>query len=305
MDFGAAVALVRCGVVLRLAGAMTMAGAVGWSCWIVAQDIKGPVGVRYLLSLMVAVAYPLPTWWTGRNVYSWMVSPNFWTSPTTIVSMPFALLLFSAAVRTLQAPTWRNVGAVAAYSVLGLLAKPSYYVVFAPVFGLFFVSACRNPLKLVACFLPAAVLCYWQSRQLASDVRWAPYYLWPKMCPSPPFAVLASLAFPLVTTALYVREANRDTAMILGWCGLLVGLAQFCTLLEMNERWNHGNTGWGMLVAAHVLFAVCTAFLSRQPPGWRRGICWSVLGLQAISGVAYLNFLLSGIGVGPVMAGNR
>jgi hypothetical protein len=283
----------RCRVDSRLAAAIVAASAVGWSAWIVSRHIATPGPMRGLICVLLAVAYPLPTWWSGQDVYSWTVSPNFWHNPTATVAMPFALLLFFAATKPTRPVPWKDAAAVSVLAVLSLLAKPSYFLAFVPALGVYLAAAWRHAGKVALALVPAAAVLGWQCQQAAGGVVWAPFYLWSKVCPNIPAAIAASLMFPMVVVILYFREANRDNALILAWCCELIAVAEFSTLLEMNYRWDAGNVGWGMLLSAHVLFAVSAVFVSRQPPGWRRPVCLGVLALQGVSGLAYLSYFTS------------
>jgi hypothetical protein len=268
-------------------------------------------------------------WWHVPAIYYGQVSPNAWHSPTASIAMPFNLLLFVAALGSLVRPTIKTAALVGAAMVLSVLGKPNYVMAFAPVFGVVWAVALVREVRagrveggnagamLLAAFVPVCLVLAWQSSAVAAEagdptkLTIKPFAVWEQESKNIPASVLLGIAFPLVTTALFWREAARDRALLLSWATLAVAVAQFALIAGADEAgpggWGMeyagqigcGIFGWGMTFADQILFVAACAFLLARPGGWRRTLALTVLALHAASGA----FLLARCLAIPSLAG--
>ena len=160
--------------------ACMMSTGLAARAWLTLLYINRPLSPVFatLLCLALAVALPFPNWWSGHP-YNGSVTPNAWHSPTGLFAMPFCLALFLLANRLLERPDPRMALVVGLVAGLGLMAKPNYFMAFAPCFGLLllltlFRTGGRIAPKLLivtlAFTLPACVLTA-QYVWLTSDLR--------------------------------------------------------------------------------------------------------------------------------------
>jgi hypothetical protein len=283
---------------VRVAVALTGSLAFAATAWLTARATSHSGSATLGLTLALMFAYPFPNWWQGRDVYTWLVSPNFWHNPTANFSLPFALASFFVGARAIdeKGRDWRTLAGLSTLLALGVMAKPNWFLAFAVPLGAVFASAvtpltAHKFLRLALVFAPATVL-FWRQAHAISDegagVLFAPFELWQHYCPCIPAAIVLGLVFPLTVACLYPRQANADTMLSLAWFAQFTGIAQFALLMETGSRWGDGNMGWGMLIAAHVLFVASAAFVVKQADGWRKRLSLTVLVGHAVSGLVYL-----------------
>lgn len=277
------------------------------------------------LCVALALAMPLPNWWAfvserypedwepfAPSMPGWLwslpsaylgqVSPNAWHNPTGAFAVPFALLVFLAGLELYERPERRSALFLACALALSAVAKPNYALAYAPCVGdtafqhvrARRLSLARAALLLVTVFLPLAIV-LWRQHEVQ---RWdgmtggrfvvAPLAVWSEWSPYVAVSLLLGIAFPLAATALYWQEARRDAGLMLAWGATLFGVLQFALFAEQTNVGLRGGFYWGAMLADAVLFAAASAFLLRQPPGWRRRLAFGVLGLHALSGAACL-----------------
>jgi hypothetical protein len=270
--------------------------AVTWlSALMIGRAGASPV-MTILVSVVLAFVLPFPNWWEGDR-YVGLVTPNVWHNPTGVFAMPFALGLFMAAVRLLDRLTPGQAALTGLASVLSLLAKPLYFLAFAPAFVLTLLSEVRRMRLaaaariLVLALLPPGFVLLAQYRWLTTDtsVSFLPFEVWRGYVRGNYVgAVLLGIAFPLTVFLLYPLQANGDRKLILAWVALQFGVVMQICFVENGVRALNDNFGWAMIYADHVLFVASAAFLFDQRRDWRRWICLGVLALHGLSGIQYL-----------------
>jgi hypothetical protein len=124
-----------------------------------------------------------------------------------------------------------------------------------------------------------------------------PLAVWHLHSPNVTASIVLGSAFPLTVFICYPRSVNADQAMILAWTTFGVAIATFAIVAgESGARAsdaNWSNWGWGMYLAATVLFVQSTTFMLSQRTDWRTFLCWMVLFAQATSGFSELLMCLS------------
>lgn len=256
-----------------------------------------------MLSLGLGVVMTLPNWWKFPSVYLGQLSPNVWHNPTTIFAIPFVLLVFLLGQRVLEAPSLLHMLALGLALALSILAKPNYALAYIPCLALsLLLLFCRRQytsmsrpgflLRLALALVPGMLLLAWQflctfgkHSVEESSVIFAPLVVWSLYSPHILASIALSIAFPLFTTACYFRSFLKDRALILAWTTFAVATLQFVFLAEKGPRFAHANFAWGGILANHVLFVACAAFLLRQPQGRKRHFAFGVLALHIASGL--------------------
>jgi hypothetical protein len=92
--------------------------------------------------------------------------------------------------------------------------------------------------------------------------------------------VVLGIAFPLMVLVCYPRKVTADRSIMLAWVTLAIAIGTFACFSEAGARQTHGNFGWGLVYADHVLFVTSTTILLRQPIGFRRILCLVLFGLH-------------------------
>ena len=93
-----------------------------------------------IIVIGLLVCAPLVRPWQANHIYLGQISGSVWHNPTCILCWPIVIALFFAAVEFLRMPNWQMLVAVGLLSALSVLAKPNYFLAFAPVFSLFCAS---------------------------------------------------------------------------------------------------------------------------------------------------------------------
>ena len=196
--------------VVLLSIAMGAKGAV--ALWVLGRArARRWVTLAAVLFVMLVVPLKLGA---ATNFYLGKVTPTIWHNSTTILAMPFSLLLFVVAVDVLRRAEarWTATAGLAALLVLSLSAKPNYGLLFLPVFGVYaLVLAVRGsgpdrwrPLGryLVVAVVGVAVLGlqYWGTYATGAvtyENRLDPLTVWRAFTPDVPLAMAESLLLPV------------------------------------------------------------------------------------------------------------
>ncbi len=121
--------------------------------------------VLVLVTMALLLSAPLMRPWSANRIYLGQISPNIWHNPTSILCWPLVIMLFFAADAFLRSGRLWQLVAIGSLAALGVLAKPNYFLAFAPVFGLlalrrFGISWLWLLSQLT--LLPTVMLLFWQ-----------------------------------------------------------------------------------------------------------------------------------------------
>lgn len=235
-----------------------------------------PALAAVLVLLMFCFSIPTTTFYIGQ------LPANVWHNSTTILLMPFAILLFAtslAYVRTLDRKwlIWALV-----VGLLGILTKPTFAMALGfalPLFALVERRSLRAFGGAVALSVGLAVLIGLQylyiyhlgpgTAETDSDVVLKPFHVWQTYSQSIWVSVLASLAFPLVALAVLRRRLWSYDAFRLAVLVTITAVGMFALLSEVGPREFDGNFAWQAYVAVFMLFMVV---LVRSIAAWREGL---------------------------------
>ena len=262
---------------------------------------------------MVAAPVARP-WWLHR-VYLGQISPNVWHNPTSLLCWPLVILLFFSAAEFLQTARWRSLTAVAALAAVSVLAKPNYFLAFAPAFGLlglrrFGIS--RLWLASQVAMLPTVGILCWQllasfngpdAMRPGLTIALHPLAAWQMYTDSVLISLLVSLAFPLSYLVIFRQSLSNPRLLTFAWC--VTASALVWTLCFAEVRTSDGvvdqdfNFSWGSHLSMFVLFLVTAmdmvnnpaamAAIGRVPTTVRYArMPWWLLGAHAASGVLWL-----------------
>lgn len=271
-----------------------------------------------LLALVTAalmLSAPIVRPWSTNRVYLGQISPNIWHNPTSILCWPLVILLFFAAAAFLRSGRFRELVAVGSLAALSVLAKPNYFLAFAPVYGLLalrrFGVSWVWLLSQVA-LVPTVMLLYWQltasfdgpsAMRPGMHIAWMPLSAWRIHSHSIPLSVLFSLAFPLSYWWVFRRRVQNRGLLLFAWGVMLSALVWTSCFAEV--RTSDGivngdfNFSWGSHLSLFVLFLVTAmdmidnpaamSAIGRNSIGGRIAtLPWWLLGAHAASGMLWI-----------------
>jgi hypothetical protein len=233
------------------------------------------------------------------NLYNGYFAPTVYHNPTQQLNKLFALWIYFAYCahflegRRVEPAQAASLGGLV---VLSALAKPSFLIAFLPTAGLFSLThMVRRRWSQVLWFgtaiaLPATVVLVWQvsltyGRGSGAAVIFAPFEVFalqPTLYKLP-----ASLAFPIVTSAVALRARSWDPKFVFAWT--FAAIALFVTLcLGERGRMGDGNFAWTGQTAVFLLYVESLLSLIARPgPSRLRHAAWAVFAVHVGCGVIW------------------
>ncbi len=268
------------------------------------------IGCEYLVYLFSAgllVSFSLPG---PVHYYLGQIPPNTWHSPTLIFLMPFALATFILACRQLTRPTESHVAWLTVFCTLSILAKPSFFFVFAPVYIVLTVLVLRAPYRCLKSLLPVLVgvgavgLQYWYVYESGvfslgspavgarpNSVQVVPFGVWSLYTSNVPLSLLASLLFPITVIILW-PTVLRNLSVVFAVSMFVLSVVIFSTVAESGDRFADANFMWQAIVANQVLFLVLVPTLIRanleKVHSWKALVANLVFAMHVFAGMGYL-----------------
>jgi hypothetical protein len=271
------------------------------------------------LSVIVTVALllsaPIVRPWSTDPIYLGQISPNIWHNPTSILCWPLVILLFFAADAFLRSGRLRELIAVGSLAGLSVLAKPNYFLAFAPVYSLLALwrfGVSRVWLFSQLALVPTVILLCWQltasfdgtdAVRPGMHIAWMPLSGWRVHSSSIPMSLLLSLAFPLSYLLVFFRSIQNRDMLLFAWGVMLSALIWtgcFAEVYDHDGAVNGDfNFSWGSHLSLFVLFLVTAMDMIDNPAPMnairrnplRKGIGWlpwCVLGAHAASGMLWI-----------------
>jgi len=258
------------------------------------------------LAFALCIVMNLP----NRPSFTWLIgqfSPNVWHNSTMIFLMPFAVIIFRDASRFLNGDSYRSL--VLRMSILlpfSMLAKPSFFFVFGPAFGIMCLLTFGFGRKFWLGTLPilsgAALLViqilqiyYFYPYHQEAGFRIDPFFVWSNWSYFIPASILVSVLFPLVFTLAYWNEVRRYIDLQFTWLMLIIGVFLYAIMAENGPFWIQvsNNFGWQLYVADFLLFLVCVKellkkSLQNKTLSKKEALVWLVFFVHFIIGVLYL-----------------
>jgi hypothetical protein len=239
--------------------------------------------------------------------YIWM---NPYHNPTYLLMKPFTVLTFYFSIQALENKTaaWWKILMAALFSALGAFAKPNYLVCLLPALAIIALLRLikKKPINwallIFGIVVPQVLLLGWQfalSYSSASkdniQMLFAPFSVMRGYSANLLLKFFLSIAFPLVVTCLYWKEAKKDIKMQVGWLGFGFGAFFTYFLAESGGQFVHGNYLWSGDISLFILFVGCILFLAEKGlPKNNQFSRWCILitgYLNILFGVVYYLFL--------------
>jgi hypothetical protein len=287
--------------------------------WLGSADRRGWDALRGFMALSLTFVAPvmLLAPLDGLYYFGYIGMANY-HNPTVHLLKPLALLSVMHAFHAVEgreSSAWQ-MALAALWIILSAWVKPSYALSILPALAL--CAAVRWHLKqsvdlrmlLFGFFLPAALMlaAQWLIAYRFGDpgesIILAPFrmesafsgFLLPKF--------LLSCAFPFAVLYLARRSLLSDARLLVGWTGLLSGIAQLYLLAEGGERLLHGNFRWSAQIMLFLLFAITARWflrdglLNRALKGWQRMAAWCVYLAHLGGGIVYYIYCMVSVRYG-------
>lgn len=266
----------------------------------------------FIIACALMFVTPIMIGLNWQNIYLGQVSPTIWHNATTILSIPFAILLFFFSVKALKSFKISDFIPVWVLLVLCGITKPHYLLAFIPVF---FVIICYHLLVkkqliklkreqitlLIITFIPVMVLLFYEYVSLfntgyTSKIIFAPFVVWSMYSKCIPLSLLVSVAFPISFTLVYFNQMRDNSKIIFSWLVFIVALLQMALFAISGRGMGAGNLFWGSYIALFILFLTCVSSLMKQPVNKKWLFVMTIFLLHVISGLAYYFKILMGYG---------
>ncbi|UZR92307.1 hypothetical protein [Chondrinema litorale] len=225
-----------------------------------------------LFSFLMLFVFSLPA--SYNNWYFGQVSPNQWHNSTTILLMPFALLLYHKCyIRIIENDKSVN-NSIILLSIINVLIKPSFFFCIVPVsllFSFLYWNGWSVFFKKLMLFAPGVILVIiqylilfareWESAgTLSGDnggVAINFLHVWSHYSNHVIWSTLLSLAFPIVFILFNAKKAFTNKHFLFSASLLVFGLLMFAFLTETGSRQFHCNFIWQAIVANYIFYWVC------------------------------------------------
>lgn len=257
------------------------------------------------IALNFVFAVPL-AWFEIPQFYLGYFTPNVWHNSTVIFLMPFAVWSFTLGLEVLAKANRKKTIWLTLALALTLLAKPSFFFVFAPTYGLFLLIKRRHIvhyLPLVVGTLILAIQFYLifeaaSSNTFMEDRKssmiidfldcWS--YFLSGRTDLIGWTLLGSFLFPLGNLLLKKRSPGMSIPVTFSWIMVVGGVLMFALFQETGERMHHGNFLWQAIVATYFLFLVSLLDLLASPSKhkWITPLLYGLFGLHLLSGILFL-----------------
>lgn len=245
-----------------------------------------------LISMLVG---PLYLRFFNSKYYLGQGSPNIWHNPTVNAVRPFMILVTVFTVEYWSCDEKetvkfgkRTVKKTTAYQLLlmvllflSTITKPSYIMVYLPVCGLVaLVRLVKSRGKLFGkliishlYFVPSLILFLWQYLSVyimgektgnSGGIEIAFFKVARLYTSSVTISLILKMAFPFLVIIIWRKVLFQNKLFQLTFWQFLMGLAITWTLAETGKRLNHGNFGWGNILAASFLWTFCVLFYAKK-----------------------------------------
>jgi hypothetical protein len=256
------------------------------------------------VSLTFVAPVMLLAFWDGSYYYGYIGLANY-HNPTIHLLKPFALLSFMYASRAAagERSKWGSIALAAFWMILSSWIKPNYTFAILPALGLVIGIRLWQRIRvdwkmmLFGFFLPGLLSLFFQwliayyYGDPGEGIIFAPFQVEGAYSHNLALKFFLSALFPLLILIIARRSLLKDSNLLVGWTGFLVGGAQFYLLAEGGERMLHGNFRWSGQIMLFLLFAVTARWLLKEKILAGR----MQLSEKVISYSAYLAHLAGGV----------
>ena len=253
----------------------------------------------------ITILFPL----FGTSAYLGAFTPTVWHNLTTMLSVPFAILLFYYTIVYLKSSEIKALVLINIFAIVTNLMKPSYLFAFLPVYGILMLSRVPQNFKnknfkiMILELLPGAtsllLILFNFLSNFSSDgnsIALEPFYLYMAWNNNSIiifiYKLLLSLSLPI-----YVYRCSKQHSLEtkLAWIVWFVGFAIACLFVESGDRRGHGNLTWQMIPCTYILIMYSMRDLKHIHHKYSKIFGSILFGLYVLSGFIYVISLFIGI----------
>jgi hypothetical protein len=220
--------------------------------------------------------HPILAFWQGYFI------PNSFHNPTYNLLRPLSLLLFFFAIRFIfpskrdNYPPFVVIIGLALLTLIGGYSKPNFILGFLPALLIFsFIRIFRHeqvnfPILFGGILVPSLLVFfpqYFVNFTDGNEMLFKPFgiinywavqnsLIWLSI------KIILSLAFPILVSLLYYKEAGKDKFLLMGWITTIISIVISLLFIE-TSRPKDWNFSWGAHVSVFVLFVMSLIFLMR------------------------------------------
>jgi hypothetical protein len=229
--------------------------------------------IVFLVLTLLLIIHPIITPLDTKNgmFYLGKASINIWHNSTTILVMPFILLMFFFSYQFLINPHIKNLILLLLFGILTAIVKPSFIFCFLIVFPFFLLFKYKLSgsffLALLFLFILMIIigLEYYSIFRLNSygevfynstsdGIRIAPFQAWAHYSENIPIDLLSSIAFPLFFSVIYFKNLKNILLLQYTWSLFIVALVIGILFIEDGPRMWHLNFFWQVPMTNYLLF---------------------------------------------------
>ena len=269
----------------------------------------------YILSLGMILFFAIPdpfSIFILKKMYLGKIVPNIWHNPTTILVLPFALLLFWKQLYVLKEKENINLILLHLLVFINVIIKPSFLFVYIPVTFFFLLSLirirgfrwfCINTTPLLTGSLLLVIQYYLiyfmqtgiSQKEISGIMISKPFELFLHSVPAYylPFSFLFSFLFPIISI-IFFRDILSYQPFIYSLSLLLFGILISTFIIESGPRMTHGNFLWQNIICSYLFILSTILFLLKKIKdntdlfNLKIKILIAVFFLHVFSGVLYL-----------------
>lgn len=256
-----------------------------------------------LFSLLLLITFSVPT----STLYVGQLPPNVWHNSTMTFLMPFALATFWLSYKQLIEPKSSRVVNISVLCILGILAKPSFFLVFAIAYPLMLIRCFGFSRRLWQNLIPVliglatlAILYHatYVSNSSGQGVYIAvrPFYLWSLCSSNIPYSLVGAQLFPIIYFLLYPKDIVKHILLQYAVAAYFIALSIFILLVEVGRELD-GNFAWQALIYSYILF-LCVAILFAEKLerfgilNWKNAAILLAFLMHVVSGILYILYII-------------
>lgn len=235
------------------------------------------VDSKYVNMFVFALMFFAPIilfWNDGKYWYLGKFTSVIWHNSTTLLSLPFSILLFYYSLIFFEDGNKRLLGAIYVICVVIILIKPSFIFSFLPAFIiiLFFLeqqfsktfNICLiGALSLIILIMIEKEIIYSDglldhiyAGGSTSEIEIKPFFVWLSWSEHPVKDIVVSFLFAKFFVLFYFKVLIKDLHFIYSTLMLLIGLMIFFSLVETGHRILDGNFYWQVIISLSIWYLV-------------------------------------------------
>jgi len=231
------------------------------------------VDSKYVNIFVFALMFFAPIilfWNDGQYWYLGKFTSVIWHNSTTLLSLPFSILLFYYSLIFFEDGNKRLLGAIYVICVVIILIKPSFIFSFLPAFIiiLFFLeqqfsktfNICLvGALSLIILIMIEKEIIYSDglldhiyAGGSTSEIKIKPFFVWLSWSEHPVKDIVVSFLFAIFFVLFYFKVLIKDLHFVYSTLMLLIGLMIFFSLVETGHRILDGNFYWQVIISLSI-----------------------------------------------------